>query len=125
MKKLCSLVLAVVFMASCAFAAGNRFTGDVWGTLSEREKVNLVSYFKAKAREEGIRIRKGAKYYSELLDDFYRKHDEWRKEDVNIALKTLIIMEYDWSQKGVDKDALAREWLGDEVFEANKARVKN
>ena len=46
-----------------------------------------------------------------------------KTQQLAIVLKTLIIMEYDWTQKGVDKDQLARQFLGDALYKQNKARL--
>jgi hypothetical protein len=46
-----------------------------------------------------------------------------KDEDLTKVLKTLIIMEYDWKQKNVDRDELARQWLGEEGYKANLQRL--
>jgi len=33
------------------------------------------------------------------------------------------LIEYDWGQKGLDKDLLARKWLGKELYQTNKFRL--
>ena len=57
-----------------------------------------------------------------LLDNLYKKHPNLKTEEVGKTLKTMIIMQYDWEEKGVDKDTLARQWLGEELYQKNKAR---
>ena len=123
MKKLIVFLL-IGIMCSNVLAAEGRFTGNVWIKLSEKEKVDLISFFKAKAKDEGVIIKQAAGYYAFMLDVFYEKHPEWKKEEVNRALKTLIIMDYDWEERGVDKDALAKQWLGEEIYKQNRERFQ-
>ncbi len=52
------------------------------------------------------------------------KHPDFAKEALFTVLKTIIIMEYDWDKKGLDKDLLARKWLGGgELYQTNKFKL--
>lgn len=82
-----------------------------------------MSSFIENGKERGVIITKGPAFYCWKLDVFYVKHPDFAKEALFIALKTLIVMEYDWETKGIDKDLLARKWLGEELYQTNKLRL--
>ena len=123
MRKLLILVL-LCGVSGGVLAEDEGFTGDSWRSISQEERAALITNFIDKAKEQGIIITGSALHYCDMLDTFYEQHPEWREEDVGKALKTLMIMEYDWEEPGVDKDELARSWLSEEVYKANKARFQ-
>ena len=57
------------------------------------------------------------------LDGFYQKSPTMKAQPFADVLKTMMVMEYDWDQPGVDKEALAKKTLGDDLYTANKTRV--
>ena len=117
------LIFASMFMAVSLFAA-QTFTGNDYLKLGKRQRVNVVKNAKADLAKAGVTVKKDPVFYCKSLDAFYAKNPGMKKEDFAKVLKMLIIMEYDWEKKGVDKDALAKQWLGEDVYKANKARAK-
>ena len=115
--------VAAMLTATSLFAAQGIFTGADYLKLDKPQRVKTVKMFKEEAGKQGAIISKDPIFYCKKLDAFYAKTPKLANESFVNTLKTLIIMEYDWSQKGVDKDLLARQWLGDELYKANKARL--
>ena len=132
MKKILCLAVVGIFMsAPLAIAqtktaapvkAQKSFDGNDWLSLSKRDRANAVTNYIAAAKKQGILIKKTPVFYARKLDTFYI-NEKVRREPVEKILKTLIIMEYDWSQSGRSKDELARSWLGDDVYKKNKERL--
>ena len=120
--KILKILIVSMLAANLAFAQAPQITGYDYLKLSKRQRVVLVNNYKANAKKEGIIIKKETVFYCKGLDAFYGKHPDMKKEALAGILKTLIVMEYDWDQKGVSKDALAKQWLGEQLYEANKAR---
>ncbi len=100
-----------------------QFTGNEWSHLTKADRVKSISSSIRSGRERGIIIKKSSQFYSARIDAFYHEHPELVKEPVAGVLKTLIVMEYDWNQEGVDKDALAKKLLGEELYNKNKSRL--
>lgn len=123
-KRFISVIIAAILVTGFAFAEQSEFTGSDYLKLSKRQRIDLVSDFIKDAKRSGVTIRQSPVFYCRRLDAFYTKQQHLKKEAFVMVLKTLIIMEYDWQQKGVDKEKLAREWLGDESYQANKRRLK-
>jgi hypothetical protein len=125
MRKIFACMIISMLLASSVVAADaqGQFTGSDYLKLVNRDRLQLVSVSIANVRKEGVTIKKAPVFYCQKLDSFYNTHPEHKKEAVGKVLKTLIIMEYDWAQKGVDKDTLAKEWLGDDVYKQNKHRM--
>jgi len=120
-KWLC-LLLAMSFAAvSCA--QEKAFTGADYLKLGKPQRVQVVKQYKENAKKDGVTITKDNIFYCRSLDAFYAKHPDMQKENFNGIMKTLAIMQYDWDKKGVDKDALAKQWLGDDLYRANKSRL--
>jgi hypothetical protein len=61
-------------------------------------------------------------FYRGSLNNFYDRHRNLEGGLFLETLLTLIIMEYDWSEPGVDKDELARQYLGKSLYDANRSR---
>lgn len=118
-----SVFVVAMLSAASLFAAQGVFTGADYLKLSKPQRVNTVKMFKEEAGKQGAIISKDPIFYCQKLDAFYAKNPKMAGESFVKTLKTLAIMEYDWAQKGVDKDTLARQWLGDDLYKANKARL--
>jgi len=116
------LFFAVMLAAVSVFAA-QVFTGLDYLKLDKRQRVQVVKNAKSDLAKEGVIVRKDPTFYCRSLDSLYANNPNMKKEEFAKVLKTIIIMEYDWDQRGVDKDALARQWLGEDTYRANKARV--
>jgi hypothetical protein len=118
--------LSIACCASFTFAATKKVsTGEDWLKLNENKRLQAVTSFIKHAAERGVVIKKDPALYCEKMDDFYAQHPDMKEEGMGKLLKTVMIMEYDWEEKGVDKDALAKAWLGDELYKANLARLKS
>ncbi|MDD5496574.1 MAG: hypothetical protein PHP46_05690 [Candidatus Omnitrophica bacterium] len=120
-----ALGVIVSFNASAATgSAEKKFTGEDWLRLSKRERLALVTSFIDNGKKKGVTVKKSPVFYAQRLDTFYEGNSNFGKEDVGKTLKTFMIMEYDWSVRGVDKDTLARDWLGEDLYKKNKERLK-
>ncbi len=130
MKRLSGLILASILVATCAFAQQQppkqekAFTGDDYLKLSKKQRVAMVSKMINDAGKAGIGIQKTPIFYCKAIDNFYEKSPTMKSHPFNDVFKTLIIMEYDWDQPGVDKEILAKKWLGDDLYKSNKVRLQ-
>jgi len=122
--RILNFALIVLLAASFCLAEEAGLTGKDYLKLAKRQRLEAVGDLIFDAKRGGITIKKAPIFYCEKLDAFYRKNPNMTKEPLAVVVKTLIIMEYDWQQKGVDKDKLACEWLGEESYKANKARLR-
>ena len=132
MKKILSLAVAgILLFSSVAIAqtatktaakAVKKFDGNDWLALSKRARANAVTSYIAAAKQQGITIKKTPVFYAKRLDTYYI-NEKVRTEPVEKVLKTLMIMEYDWSQPGQSKEELAKTWLGDDIYKKNKERL--
>ncbi len=117
------LIITILFLAcsaSFAWQSTPNFSGQDYLDLSHDQRADaIVSFIKA-SELRGITIRKNETFYRDKLDIFYAEHPDFIEETLFVVLKTLIVMEYDWDQKGIDKDLLARKWLGEQLYYANK-----
>ncbi len=101
--------------------SSNFFGKDYMG-LNESMRKKLLGFFIRAGVEEWVTVSKSPEYYSGKLTAFYNSHRNLEAQPFLDVLLTLIIMEYDWTEEGIDKEALAREYLGDSVYKANKYR---
>ena len=138
MKRISGLILAFIVAATCAYAqqqpaapqqqSGQQqkqpFTGNDYLNLSKKQRVAMISKMINEAGKAGIAISKTPVYYCKAIDNFYDKSPNMKAQPFNNVFKTLIIMEYDWDQQGVDKEVLAKKWLGDDLYKSNKARIQ-
>ena len=128
MKRRVIFLLTAFFVcvSTACFAAAREqarpFTGNNWAALSNEQKVSEVTAFIKDLRTKGITVKGDPVSYCESLDNFYIRHPDLKAEEVGKTLKTLMIMEYDWQEKGIDKDTVAKQWLGEELYNKNKAR---
>lgn len=124
MKKIIplSLITALCLSAGIVFADGKPITGNDWIKVDKKAHVQLVTDFIRQAKKEGVTISKEPVFYCQKLDKLYERKPNLLSEPVWKVLKTSIIMEYDWKQKGVDQDKLAKEWLGEKLYNKNKER---
>ena len=122
--RILNMAVAFLLLSTLLFAEEAGLTGKDYLKLAKRQRLEAVGDLIFDAKSGGITIKKAPIFYCEKLDAFYRKNPSMTKESLAVVLKTLIIMEYDWQQKGVDKEKLACEWLGEESYKANKARLR-
>ncbi len=124
MKRILSLMLVAVMFSSVVFAQNfKQPTGNDYLSMPNVNRIQAVTSLISEAKQGGVTIKKTPVSYCKKLDTFYAKNPDMRSRDLAIVLKTLIIMEYDWTQKNVDKDQLARKYLGDKLYEQNKIRL--
>lgn len=124
-KKVLSLIVITLLALSAVSArgAGQAPTGNDYLAMTRYGRVQAVTSLIDGARQGGVAIKQTPVSYCKRLDTFYAKHPDMKSRELAIILKTLIIMEYDWAQKGADKDRLARQFLGDKLYQENKARL--
>lgn len=122
-KKMFCILTGIMLITACVFAAENTITGDDYLKMSKRQRSETISALIKGAKQDGVVIKKSAIFYCKALDAFYARHPNMTKQPLPTVLKTRVIMEYDWDQKGVDKDKLAKDWLGEEHYKKNKARL--
>lgn len=130
MMKRAVVIFAIAFsvcVSTIAFAKANaaapNFTGKNWTALSNSQKVSEVKAFVKDLKMKGVTVKGAPVAYCKELDNFYAANPNLKNEEVGKTLKTLMIMKYDWEVKGKDKEAIAKEWLGDELYKKNKARM--
>jgi len=118
MKKIVVVALILLLCGSSLFAAQSapHFSGQDYLNLSYQKRAEVIASFIEHGKGRGITISKGPAFYCRKLDTFYAKHPDFAKEALFTVLKTLIIMEYDWDKRGLDKDLLACKWLGEELL---------
>ena len=114
--------VAVSLFLGAGTAKAASFNGYGWQKLKNAQKVEEIKFFIRSLRSNGIIVKLDPVYYCKRLDGVYAKHPNIKNEEVSKTLKTLIIMEYDWEEKGVDKDLLAKQWLGEDLYSKNKMR---
>ncbi|GEM_PF-1833771 len=131
MKKVLKIILPIALFlilitASLEGVYGSNAqpTGNDYLSAQNMGRVQIVTALINGASQGGVTIKQTSVSYCKKLDAFYAKHPDMKNQPLAVVLKTLIIMEYDWSQKGVDKDALARQFLGEKLYQENKARLK-
>lgn len=97
------------------------FSNARWSQLVEADKVKaietLMSMFKDR---ENVAITKSAEFYVRRVDEMLKANPTF---GINLPtiLKILAVMEYDY-YNGQNKDELARQILGDQLYEQNKRR---
>ena len=112
------LVVSPVLAQTAAQPTGNNYL-----SMPKQTRVQVVTSLINDAKRGGVTIKQTPVSYCRRLDKVYAKHPDMKPQPLATVLKTLIIMEYDWSQPGVDKDQLAKQWLGDKLYQSNKARL--
>src|SRR3989338_2803266 len=125
MNKKISIFVLILFLAASINSFAQELTGKDYLKMSYRQRPSTIAGYINQAKRDGVTIKNSPVFYCKKLDAFYAQHPPLTKESLVITLKTLIIMEYDWHEKGVDKDELAQKWLGEDLHQANKRRLKN
>ncbi len=125
-RTLVVLLLSILITASTvdAYGSSREPTGNDYLSMQNRGRVQTVTALINGARQGGVTIKQSPVAYCKKLDAFYARHPDMKGQSLAIVLKTLIIMEYDWSQRGVDKDQLARQFLGEKLYQENKTRLR-
>lgn len=118
------LVAAMASGASGATASGGMPTAGDYLAMSGKSRVSTVKALIEGAKEGGVKIRQTPISYCRKIDELLVRRPDMKGQSLAVVLKTIIVMDYDWDQKGVDKDQLARQFLGEEGYKKNKARLK-
>lgn len=116
MKKIIIALLITMLCSELAFAQAKPVTGNDWNKVDKKTRVQLVTNFTQDMRKEGVTITKDAKFYCQKLDKLYAKKPNLLTETVWKVLKTAMIMECDWKVKGKSEEAVAKDWLGDDLY---------
>ncbi|MFC1590006.1 hypothetical protein ACFL42_00780 [Candidatus Omnitrophota bacterium] len=119
-----SIISLTLFLLAATLSFAESFTGQDYLNLSRHRRIEVVSAYRQHALQDGVIIKEIPVYYCQRLDAFYEKHPDWKQESMNTVLKTLMIMEYDWNEPGISKDELALNWLGEDLYRANRARFE-
>ena len=98
------------------------FTGEQYCKLLYEEQKKVAAIYISTLNEGGVTVRKGPEYYAEKADEFYSENPDLKKESCTLILKSLVIMEDDWEERNADRDFVARQWLGDELYLENRKR---
>lgn len=122
MRKVIAALLIIVFSTGIVFAQAKPVTGNSWLKVDKKTRIQLVKDFVRDVKKQGVTVSKDAAFYCQKLDSLYAAKPSLLTEPVWKVLKTSMIMEYDWKEKGVDQDNLAREWLGEKLYDKNKER---
>lgn len=126
MRIIIALVCCLSLLSTVACAEEKTFTGSEYLKLTQKQKIALVSKMINEAGTKGIAIQQSPQFYCEKLATFYAKAPAMMvSEPFATVLKTLMIMEYDWDQAGVNKDELAKKTLDEATYRSNKDRLKN
>lgn len=107
--------------------------GEVWQELETSSYIWLkimdmhgkeitVSRQKELFRAQGAVITKPSFFYVELIDRMARENPDMLKAPFKDVLRVLAIMEYDFDI-GRDKDELARQVLGEDIYWTNRQRL--
>lgn len=117
------ILLVTAFQSAAYPQSAKQPNGYDYLSMTNAGRMQTVASLIDGAKQGGVKIKQTPVAYCKKLDAFYAKSPDMRTRDLAVVLKTLIIMEYDWSQKGVDKDQLARQFLGEKLYQQNKIRL--
>lgn len=96
---------------------------DTWETLKPSERETAVkAVINLFAEQRNVAIMKDAGHYLRRIRETLIANPEVRDMPLEQTMTVLAIMDYDY-YNGQNKDELAREALGPEMFEVNKARL--
>lgn len=122
MKKIITVLLLMTLCASFLYAQEKVVTGKEWLKVDKKSREQLVASFIKDMKKQGVTISKSAVFYCKKLDSLYERKPNLLAEPAWKVLKTSMIMEYDWKIKGQNSDAIAKEWLGEKLYNRNKER---
>lgn len=96
---------------------------EIWDDLAYPQKLIAVqSIIQVLQEQDGAEISQPAEYYVARADAMLRENPGF-PYGLPAMVRFLAVMDYDF-KTGQDPDALAREVLGDELYEANKQRLE-
>jgi len=94
----------------------------VWTLLiDDQSKLLTVSEYINRFGNEGVKIKEPPTHYVQMIDQVSVSNPGILQRPFGELIQTLAIIDYDFDN-GMDKDALARQILGEAGFEQNKKR---
>jgi len=97
---------------------------QIWDDLNESEKAEAVSGVIGLYRtRNNVAILREPEFYIKQIDQTIRSNPTMRGMGIVTVMRILSVMEYDY-YNGQNKDELAKEVLGEKMYEANKMRLR-
>jgi hypothetical protein len=95
----------------------------IWLEIVEQEpkEITIAEYMDL-FRSQGVMLRKPPTYYAQLIDTMFAENQDLTQRPFPEVLKLAAILEYDYDV-GVDRDVLARQFLGEQLYQQNKQRL--
>ena len=116
MKKVISALLLVALCTTFSYAQDKPVTGNELLKVGKKARIQLVADFMQDMRKQGVTILKDATFYCKKLDRLYERKPNLLGDPIWRVLKTAMIMEHDWNVKGQNADAVAKDWLGEKLY---------
>lgn len=93
-----------------------------WKNLSRPDKIKAIKMILESFKQrENSAITKPADFYSIRMDGLLKENAEMQKLNLPTLVKFIAVMEYDF-YNGQDKETLAHDLLGEQLFAVNKKR---
>lgn len=94
----------------------------IWTALDDDQaKLATVSEYISRFQKEGVKISQPPAHYVQMIDQISGDNPQMLQRPFGELLQIMAIVEYDFDN-GMDRDALAKQVLGDAGYEANKKR---
>jgi len=104
---------------------GRSVTSENWYNLPPGDKIKMIGDVITLYRlKENAAIMQDAEFYVTRLDDALRTETFPKELPLPTLVRLLAIMEYDF-YNGQNKDDLAKEFLGEPLYQSIKARRQN
>ncbi len=98
-------------------------SGQPWSLMMDMEaKQAVVAYYIQRYQEQGVVIAKSPDFYAKMIDAMSAGAPQMLDNPFPRVLQVVAIMEYDFDN-GYDKDAMARQILGEEGYRNNRQRL--
>ena len=95
----------------------------VWALLpDDQSKLLTVAEYISRFQKQGVKISAPPLHYAQAIDQMAQSNPQMLQRPFGELLQVMAIVEYDFDN-GMDKDALAKQVLGDEGYESNKKRI--
>jgi hypothetical protein len=98
-------------------------TSEIWPLIMDAEpKVMIIDHYIKRFAQQRTSIRKEPAFYVQMIDSMILGNPEMLKTSLENILKVAAIAEYDFDN-GQDKDRMARQILGEAVYQENRKRL--
>jgi hypothetical protein len=98
-------------------------TSEIWPLIMDIEpKMMIIEHYIKRFAKQGVVIRKDPAAYVQMIDSMILGNAEMLKTPFENILKVSAIAEYDFDN-GQDKDRMARQVLGETVYQENRKRL--